>query len=156
MACGCGAPCYFSLVATRHRGETSSKRNMRENQHDSMFMLELGQQTWGTVQLPILTYLNQKYQTIYTILQLVNLGQKYSKYIVKQCERIGSCSSCIFVIPCPHVSLVSPPLVQGALDSQHASLSESQMRKCQPGSKTSNTSATYSGNLTTGEIIRTY
>lgn len=76
-------------------------------------------------------------RSIYTVLQLVNLGQKYNKYIVvKQCERIGSCSSCIFVIPCPHVSLVSPPLVQGALDSQHASLSESQMRKCQPGSKT--------------------
>ena len=53
-----------------------------ENQHDSMFMLVLGQQTWGTVQRLILTYLNQRYQTIYTILQLVNLGQKYNKYIV--------------------------------------------------------------------------
>ena len=29
----------------------------------------------------VLAYLNQRYQTIYTILQLVNLGQKYNKYI---------------------------------------------------------------------------
>lgn len=70
----------------------------------------VGSERWGTVQMPILTYLNQRYQTIYTILQLVNLGQKYNKYIVvKQCERIGSCSSCIFVIPCiSRISTIGP------------------------------------------------
>ena len=146
---------WWPLATVEKHEATGGHQNMRENQHDSMLMLELGQQKWGTVQLPILTISQPNIPNdLYDLYNSLIWAKSITNSSI-QCERTGSCSSCIFVIPCPHVSLVSPPLVQGALDSQHGSLSESQMRKCQPGCKTSKHIRNIQRHLTTGEIIRT-